>query len=130
MSAIATFKIGEDTLNIPYIYDQQDTREIVQDMQETAGGVLRKTVLKVRRAWRLETRPLTYSEAITNLVSVLDDNLYKAGDFWIDDLGASENTVKAYMEVERIVRVTFRLSNGTFIDNGRQLTLLVTEKGD
>lgn len=115
-----------DTEYVPYVFAVSVDRTLVGERERTAGGKLRQDAIAIKRAWSLQTRPLTYAEA-TVLTALIDGDLGGPFDFWIDDFGAEANTIKAFVTIEDEERVAFA-KGGTWHNNGRQLTLLVEEQ--
>lgn len=120
--AVAKF----DGIEIPLIYRADIEHELVGDTGRTVSGKMRRDVVAVKRVWRLQTRPLTPTQA-NALIDHLRANLFTVGAFWYDALGAETNTVQAYVEIEQDSRVQF-LRDGVWYSDGRQLTLRVTEQ--
>lgn len=111
---------------IPYVYAIIIDREILGDEARTASGKLRRDIVAVKRTWRLQTRPITKSEADT-ILSVLQTASHGVINFWIDDFGDEENSIPAFVEVETEERVQFG-RGGVWHPDGRQLSLIVVEQ--
>jgi hypothetical protein len=110
---------------IPYVYAIVIDREMVGDEARTAGGKLRRDIVAVKRTWRLQTRPMKKNEADT-ILGVLQAVSYGVVDFWLDDFGAEENSIPAYVDVESEERVQFG-RDGVWHSDGRRLTLKISE---
>lgn len=111
---------------VPYVFAVSVDRTLVGERERTAGGKLRQDAIAIKRAWSLQTRPLTFAEA-SALTNIIDGGLGGPFAFWIDDFGAETNTVQAFVTIEDEERVAFA-KGGTWHNNGRQLTLLVEEQ--
>lgn len=88
-----------DGIEIPLVYSQQETLELIGGEGRTATGTLRRNVFAVKRQWRLVTRPMTKSEKDA-LIAHLEELLFTAVDFWLDEFGDETNTVPAYVELD------------------------------
>ena len=119
--------INQD-IEVPNVYEQDIDTEIIGESERTALGTLRSDVITAKDEWVFEARYLTYSE-YTELKNYLIDKLYTAVDFWYDEFGGTpeNDSIQAKVEIIGDERVQFR-RNGTFHDNGRNLTLEVIEK--
>jgi hypothetical protein len=113
---------------VPYVFALSVSRELVGgDRARTAFGHLRQDITGavVKREWRIETRPMTKSEADA-IIDELDDADWGPVDFWIDEFGSPGETIEAFVVLDAEERVTFG-RNGVFHNDGRQLMFTVTE---
>lgn len=99
-STIAQF----DGIDIPLVYSQVITREIIADSARTAGGVLRQDFTAVKRTWRLQTRPIDIA-SLEILTDWLDSIAWAWGEFWLDEFGPPSATVEAFLTIDRSTRV-------------------------
>lgn len=76
-----------DGIPVPSVYVEQTGREEIADMERTAGGVLRRDVIAIKRTWAIRTRPIT-RERRDALLAHLDGILWGFVDFLCDDLPA------------------------------------------
>ena len=116
------------TIEVPNIFEQDGNLDIVGDSARTALGTLRTDVVTVKDEWVFEARYLTKDE-YDNIKNYLVTKLYTAVDFWYDEFGGTpaNDSIQAKIEIIGDERVQFR-RNGTFYDDGRNLTLEVIEK--
>lgn len=115
-----------DGIEIPLVYAVEVSREIVGERARTAGGKMRQDVVTVKRAWKLQTRPMLRSKADA-LLNHLADKLYGAGQFLLDEFGGTP--VTAYILPESIREEWAEFwSGGVWHNDGRELELTVTEQ--
>ena len=119
--------INQD-IEVPNVYEQDIDTEIIGESERTALGTLRSDHITAKNEWVFEARYLTYSK-YTEIKNHLIDVLYTSTDFWYDELGGTpaNDSIQAKIEIIGDERVQFR-RDGTFHDNGRNLTLEVIEK--
>ena len=115
-------------VEVPNVYEQDIDTEIIEDSDRTALGTLRSDSLTSKDEWIFEARYLTYNE-YENIKSHLQSVNYTATDFWYDEFSgdASTNSIEAKIEIIGDERVQFK-RDGTFHDDGRNITLEVIEK--
>ena len=116
------------TIEVPNVYEQDIDTEIIGESERTALGTLRTDVVTAKDEWIFEARYLTKDE-YDDIKNYLVTKLYTAVDFWYDEFGGTpaNDSIRAKIEIIGDERVQFR-RNGTFHDNGRNLTLEVIEK--
>jgi len=117
--AIAKF----DTIEIPRVYVQEISREILGDKARTAGGKLRQDTLAAasyKRIWKIETRLISKAQADA-ILSYLEAISFGTVDFWLDEFGDEANTVSAYVEVDKESRALWPYQY-------RELSFTVTEQ--
>ena len=115
-------------IEVPNVYEQDIDTEIIGESERTALGTLRSDVVTAKDEWVFEARYLTYDE-YTDIKNYLITKLYTAVDFWYDEFGGTpaDDSIKAKIEIIGDERVQFR-RDGTFHDDGRNITLEVIEK--
>ena len=115
-------------IEVPNVYEQDIDPDIIGDSDRTALGTLRSDVVTAKDEWIFEARYITKDE-YDNIKNYLVTKLYTAVDFWYDEFGGTpeEDSIRAKIEIIGDERVQFR-RDGTFYDDGRNLTLEVIEK--
>ena len=117
-----------ENIEVPNVYEQDIDPDIIGDSDRTALGTLRTDVVTAKDEWIFEARYLTKDE-YDDIKNYLVTKLYTAVDFWYDEFGGTpaNDSIKAQVEIIGDERAQFRC-NGTFHDDGRNLTLEVIEK--
>ena len=117
-----------ENIEVPNVYEQDIDPDIIGDSDRTALGTLRTDVVTAKDEWVFEARYLTYDE-YQEIKNYLITKLYTAVDFWYDEFGGTpaNDSIQAKIEIIGDERVQFR-RDGTFHDDGRNLTLEVIEK--
>ena len=115
-------------IEVPNVYEQDIDPNIIGDSERTALGTLRTDVVTAKDEWVFEARYLTKDE-YDDIKNYFVTKLYTAVDFWYDEFGGTpdNDSIKAKIEIIGDERVQFR-RNGTFHDDGRNITLEVIEK--
>ncbi len=84
-----------DGIEIPVIYSQETSRNVIADRRRTVSGKMRQDVIAQKRGWNLITRPISLAERnllYNHLVSID----WQAGDFHLDEFGVGI-TIKAFL---------------------------------
>lgn len=116
------------TIEIPNVRAQKLDHEIVADSARTAGGKLRRDIVAAKRKWQLECVRLTNAQ-YRAIIDHLNEIMFGATLFWLDELGGTADThsIAVYVDITNDERVQFG-RNGVWHNNGRNLTLVVTEQ--
>lgn len=90
-----------DGIEIPVVYSQETSREVIADRRRTISGRMRQDVISQKRSWTMATRPISLVDR-----DLLYDHLvsidWQAGDFQLDDLGVG--TIRAFLRWGRETR--------------------------
>lgn len=119
--AIAKF----DNIDIENVSAQRTERELIGDTTRTAGGKMVRTSMGTKRIWSLECNYLTLAEA-NAIYDHLDSIDWGVVDFWLDEFGATSNTVEVFVEPDENERVVF-YRNGVLHADGRNLSFRIFE---
>lgn len=109
-----------NTIDIPLVYAQRVAVDILADEARTAGGVLRRDLVDIKRIWSLSTRPMLKSDRDA-LIDHLDANDWDAGDFWLEEFGPTTETVEAFLTITDDRQLGF-------VDTRHTLDITVTER--
>lgn len=91
-----------DGIEIPVVYSQETSREVIADRRRTVSGRMRQDVIAQKRGWNLLTRPIPLAER-NLLYDYLVSINWQAGDFHLDEFGAGV-TVRAFLRWGRETR--------------------------
>jgi hypothetical protein len=89
-----------DGIEIPLVYSQETSREVLADRRRVASGRMRQDVIALKKQWTLITRPIALTDRNT-LYDHLVNIDWQARDFFLDDLGV---TVRAFLRWGRELR--------------------------
>lgn len=110
-------------IDIPYVYSQIVSYEIIGERARTARNKLRQDVTGSKKVWELETRPMKKSDA-DSLVNHLQDNKFASEGFTIEG-----EYYTAYITDIEEERTQFEARDGTgWQTDGRKLTITITER--
>ena len=91
-----------DSIEIPVVYSQETSRDVIADRRRTVSGKMRQDVIAQKRGWNLTTRPIPLAKRnllYNHLVSID----WQAGDFHLDEFGIGV-TIKAFLRWGREIR--------------------------
>ncbi len=113
---------------LPGFEDQEGGREILADVDRTAGGKLRQDLVVAKRTWEL-TLPYLTPAQYQAIMSHLDSIGWGPTPFWIDELGGEPAThsVSALVRLTSDKRVQFAGPAG-WINNGHTIGLSIREQ--
>jgi len=115
----------EDEVIIPKHHSQNSPRALGADEFETAGGMIRRDILTIRRSWDIESNYI--SNTITkNFLDYMDSVFWKPILINFDSLGTE--WVKCLVALEDDERVSFS-RNGMWESDGSNLRLTLRERG-
>jgi hypothetical protein len=89
-----------DSIEIPVVYSQETSRDVIADRRRTVSGKMRQDVIAQKRGWNLTTRPIPLAKRnllYNHLVSID----WQAGDFHLDEFGIGV-TIKAFLRWGRV----------------------------
>ena len=117
-----------DEIEIPKVYDVQESKIHMGDTARTVGGKLRRDSVAVKRKWAIKCRPVPKSE-IDPLINHLKSTLYSEGAFWLYEFGDESNTVLAMVDPASVDLKTVGVvdDDGVWHKDGKELSLAIEE---
>jgi len=120
--------LNNGNVAVPNVSVQNIEHEVIGDFARTALGKERGDTITSKRIWLIEADYLTYSEYASIYNYLASINFGTSATFWLDEFGgtASTDSIGCRVNINGDERVQF-WRNGTFYDDGRNLTLEVIE---